>query len=350
MTPRWGCPAITCLGLAAALAGCKGTPPPLPPVPAGSGALLLPPTTAPVAPDGQPVIDRVVAVVNAEVILMSELQEAALLFLRETGESRPAAQADREKFLQRVLSRMIDHRLQVQEARRDKVEVAEDEVAAVMDEFVKRNGGDRARIEEQLRAQGLTWEVVRRDMRDSLLAQKIRIRRVGRRATVTEAEVDAYLAENRSKFEGELKYRPRHIAVLARPDGSPGTWEKARDRIETILVQLREGADFTELAREHSQDASATAGGDLGWLARGELAPLFEGPILQLRPGEVTAPIKSESGYHLFRLDEREEMTPATLAGLRQQARDILVQRKAQERMEEWIQDLRQRALIAERL
>jgi hypothetical protein len=90
------------------------------------------------------------------------------------------------------------------------------------------------------------------------------------------------------------------------------------------VARLAEGADFAELARGSSPDGVAVSGDDLGWLARGELQPLFEEPILRLQKGEVTPPIKSENGYHLFRLEEREELTPELLGQLRQQARDIL--------------------------
>jgi peptidyl-prolyl cis-trans isomerase SurA len=336
--------------LVAALAGCKGTPPPLPPVPADSGSILLPPGSARgPAPDNS-VVDRVVAVVNEDVILMSELQEAAILYLRDTKEVPPAGSQERERLFQKVLDRMVNHRLQVQEARRDRVEVGEDELSQVLDDFVKRNGGDRAKLEEQLKAQGLNWDLVRRDIRDSILAQKARARRIGRRAGVTEAEVDAYLAENQPKLEGDLKYHPRHIAVLAQPAGSPAAWDKAKTEIDQLVGRIRGGADFAELARAHSQDGSASSGGDLGWLKPGELAPLFEGPILKLKKGETTEPIKSANGYHLFRMEDREELTPEMVTQLRQQVRDIIVQKKSQERLDDWLQSLRKRALIAERL
>lgn len=335
--------------LASALAACRGAPAPLPPIPAGSGTLLLPPGAAPPAPSDQTVIDRVVAVVNGEVIMLSELQETVFLYLRETREPAPSPENLRE-FQQKVLERMVNHRLQVQEARRERVEATEEEVEAALNEFVRRNGGDRARFEEQLRAQGLTWDGVRRELRDGILVQKIRGRRVGRRAAVAEAEVDAYLAANRAKLEGGLKYHPRHIAILARPPDQPAAWERAKVEIDAILARLRDAADFAELARAHSHDGSAGAGGDLGWLARGELQPLFEEPILKLGKGEVTEPIKSPAGYHLFGLDDREELTPEMIAQFRQQARDLLLQKKAQERFDEWVEELRRRALITLRL
>src|SRR5262245_34194932 len=341
---------ITCLLVVSGLAGCKGAPPKLPPIPADAGSVMLTPGAASATPDDPALGDRVVAVVNEEAITMSELQEAVVLYVRENKETMPTDRVERDRFVQKVLNRMVDHRLQVQEARRDKVEIPEEELAAVMDDFVKRNGGDRARIEEQLKLQGLSWDIVRRDMRDSMLAQRIRARRIGRKATVTPAEVEAYVAENRGKFEADLKIHPRHIAVLAQPPNSSAAWQKAKGEVDQIVAKLQSGGDFAELARQYSQDGSAAAGGDLGWLSRGELAAVFEEPMLKLRKGEVTEPIKSENGYHLFQLEEREELTPEMLNQFRQQARDILVQKKAQERLEEWLQGLRQRALIAERL
>lgn len=345
---RWG----VSVGLLAvvSLVGCRGAPPPLPPVPASSGSILVTPVVSappPAGPSDQTLIDRVVAVVNGEVIMMSELQEAVLLYRRE---AREAVSDDLTELQKKVLNRLVEHRLQVQEARRENITVTDEELQAEVDEFIRRNGGDRARIERQLRAQGLTWEAVRREIRDQLLVRKIRGRRISRRASLTEAEVDAYIAANRGKFEASLKYRPRHIAVLADPPDQPAAWERARQEIETIRARLREGADFAELARLHSKDGSAAAGGDLGWLNRGELQPLFEEPILRLGKGEVTAPIKSEVGYHLFQMEEREELTAEMLAQLRQQARDLLLQQKAQERFDEWVDELRRRALIAVRL
>ncbi|HEV8308605.1 MAG TPA: peptidylprolyl isomerase [Methylomirabilota bacterium] len=343
---RW----LTALALVGALAGCRGTPPALPPVPATSGSLLLPAAAAPAVPPDQSVVDRVVAVVNEDVIMMSELQEALILYLRETKEAAPATSTAVLELQQKVLTRMVEHRLQVQEARREKVEVTDEEVQQTLDDFVRKNGGDRPQIEEQLRGQGLTWEGLRREMRDQLMVQKIRSRRVTRRANVTESEVDAYVAANRDKLEHDLKYRPRHIAVLAEPPDSGAAWERAKAEAEALAVRLRNGADFAELAQEYSKDGSAAAGGDLGWLRRGELQALFEEPILRLGKGEVTEPVRSAAGYHLFKLEDREEVTPEMLAQLRQQARDILLQRKAQARFDEWVQRLREKALIVERL
>jgi peptidyl-prolyl cis-trans isomerase SurA len=330
------------LVVAGALGACRAPAGPLPPVPAGSGGVLVRTGEAPPIRDSQSVIDRVVAVVNGDVVMMSELQEAIVLSRRDARSLPDAAELERT-----VLNRLVDHRLQVQEAKREKIEVTEDELRTVLEDFVKRNGGEREKIEAQLQAQGVTWETLRRELRDQLLAQRVRGRRVVRRATVTEPEVDRYLTENRDKFEVGLKYHARHIAVTAEPTTSPAAWERAKQEIESIAAALAGGADFAELARSRSKDA---AGGDLGWLARGELDPAFERPLLALQTGQVTAPVRSGAGYHLLKLEDREELTAERLTDARQQVRDLLLQKKAQERFDEWLEGLRRRALIAIRL
>jgi peptidyl-prolyl cis-trans isomerase SurA len=291
------------------------------------------------------VIDRVVAVVNGDVIMMSELQEAIVLSRRDARALPEGPDLERT-----VLNRLVDHRLQVQEAKREKIEVTDDELRTQIEDFVKRNGGDREKIEVQLQAQGVTWEALRRELRDQLLAQRVRGRRVVRRSSVTEAEVDRYLADNRDRFDAGLKYHARHIAVTADPTTSPAAWEHAKQEIDSIVAALATGADFADLARARSKDSTSASGGDLGWLARGELDASFERPLLALQKGQVTAPIRSGAGFHLLKLEDREELTAERLADARQQVRDLLLQKKAQERFDEWVEGLRRRALIAIRL
>jgi peptidyl-prolyl cis-trans isomerase SurA len=334
--------ALVGLVVAGALGACKTPAGPLPPVPSGSGGVLVGVGEAPPLRENQVVIDRVVAVVNDDVVMMSDLQEAIILSRRD-GRSVP----DGAELERTMLNRLVDHRLQVQEAKRDKVEISDDEMRAAVDDIVKRNGGDREKFAAQLQVQGVTWEALRREMREQLLAQRVRSRRVVRRATVTEPEVDQYLGQNRDKFEAGLKYHAFHMAITVEATSSPGAWEQAKQEIESISVALAGGADFAELARTRAKDPT---GGDLGWLARGELDAAFEGPLLTLQKGQVTAPIRSGSAYHLFKLDDREELTADRLADARQQARDLLLQKKAQERYDEWLEGLRRRALIAIRL
>jgi peptidyl-prolyl cis-trans isomerase SurA len=335
--------ALVGLIVVGAFGACRTPAGPLPPIPSASGGVLVRSGEVPPVKDSQAVIDRIVAVVNGDVIMMSELQEAIVLARRD-GRTPTDAGAEVERA---TLNRLVDHRLQVQEAKRDKIEVTEDELRGVLEDFVKRNGGEREKVETQLQSQGVTWEVLRREMREQLLAQRVRSRRVVRRATVTELEVDQYLAQNREKFEAGLKYHAFHLAITVEASNSPAAWERAKQEIDSVAAALAGGADFAELARTRGKDPT---GGDLGWLARGELDAVFERPLLALEKGQMTVPIRSGAAYHLLKLDDREELTAERLADARQQVRDVLAQKKAQERFDEWLEGLRRRALIAIRL
>jgi peptidyl-prolyl cis-trans isomerase SurA len=293
------------------------------------------------------VVDRVVAVVNHDAITLGELQEALAAYRQE---NRGALPAPEEELLRQFLQRLIDMRLQLQEAEREKITVDEAEVEEELARRLKQLGAEgREQAEALLQAQGFTMDMVRKRVRDSLRVAKVVRRKVTLRVSVTDEEVDRYLAEHREKLETGLTYHARHILVAPAGD-SDAAWEAARIRAELIRSQLLEGADFAELARQHSRDASARLGGDLGTLRRGELAPEVEAQILALAPGEVSRPYRSPLGYHLFRLESKETLEGEALARARQQVRDILFREKYEARLRAWLRDLARRAVIEVRL
>src|SRR5207244_3954110 len=127
-------------------------------------------------------------------------------------------------------------------------------------------------------------------------------------------------------------------------------WENARIRAELLRTQLRQGGDFAELARQHSRDASAKDGGDLGTLKRGELAQDIETQILSLEPGEISSPFRSALGYHIFRLESKERLDGEGLTRVRSQIREILFREKFETRLDVWLREIKQRAVIDVRL
>ena len=117
-----------------------------------------------------------------------------------------------------------------------------------------------------------------------------------------------------------------------------------------IRAELVGGTDFLEMAKQHSRDASAKDGGDLGNLKRGELAVDVETAILALRPGEISPPFRSSLGYHVFRLESKEGLEGEGVVRIRQQIRDILFRQKYETRQEAWLKEIKQRAIIEVRM
>ncbi|MBI4637429.1 MAG: peptidylprolyl isomerase [Candidatus Rokubacteria bacterium] len=298
-------------------------------------------------PSDENVTDRVVAVVNNDAITLGELQESVALYRQENRERPGPTDAE---LMRQFLGKLIDNRLQLQEAEREKIVIEDAELADELGERMKKvNARTQEEFEAMVRAQGLTMDAVRKRLRDSLRVGKVIRRKVTLRVTVTEAEIDKYLAANREKLEVGLPYHARHILITPE-SGSDAGWEAARIRADIIRAQLVEGADFAELARTQSRDASARDGGDLGTLKRGELAQDIEAQILRLEPGEIATPYRSALGYHLFRLESKDTLQGEGLMRTRQQIREILFRQKFEARLEAWLKEIKQRAIIEVRM
>lgn len=298
-------------------------------------------------PPSEDVTDRIVAVVNNDAITLVEVQEAVAAYRQE---SRGRAKDSDEELGRRFLNRLIETRLQLQEAERDRVVVDDSEVEEELAERMKRFGAkNKAEIEALIKGQGLTLDAVKRRVRDAVRISKVVRRKVTLRISVTEVEIDRYLAQNQDKLETGLTYHARHILVIPESATDAG-WEGARIRAELIRTLLTDGADFSDLARKHSRDASAKDGGDLGTLKRGELAPEIESQILALEPGDISRPHRSQLGYHLFRLEEKEVLEGGALQRARQQVKDILFRQKYEARLEAWLKEIKRRAIIEVRL
>lgn len=119
----------------------------------------------------------------------------------------------------------------------------------------------------------------------------------------SDEELRAIYRGNQARFVRPEQWQARHILLSVPPEATPAVREAARQRAEELLAKLRAGADFAELARTHSQDGTAVAGGDLGWFARGRMVPRFEQAVLALQPGELAGPVATEFGWHLIRLE-----------------------------------------------
>ena len=303
-------------------------------------------TTA-TAPDER-VTDRVLAIVNNDAITLSELQEAIAVYRYE---NRDRTTENSDQLIQQFLTRMIDSRLQIQEAEREKIVIEEAEIdEELADRIKKMNLKGREEFEAALKAQGIPMAAVRKRVADELRRGRIVSRKVRLRISVTEQEVSQYLEANRAKLETGLSYHAAHILIVPETGPEDAAWENARIKADLIRADLQQGADFAELARQHSRDASGRDGGDLGTLKRGELAQDIEAKILSLSPGQISLPYRSALGYHVFRLESKETLEGEGLGRVRAQIREILFREKFDTRLDAWLKEIKQRAVIDVRL
>lgn len=293
--------AITLFIAAPLVAGAQSRPP--------AGAVPVPVASA----TQVDTVDRIVAVVGNSAITWSDLA-GAVNQQRAAGLKLPADVAGQREVARGVLGDLVDQEILVQQAKDLKIDLPESEVATAVDRQIKEvrsHFQTDAEYKAELKNAGFgSPEEYRRSLFDQFRRRELQsrafaeLRKRAKPASVTEAEVNAAFERAR----GELQKRPATIAfrqIVVAPKASAAADARARAKAESLLVALKKGADFDEMAKRESMDpGTKNLGGDLGWNRRGSgLVPEFEAMMFALRPGELSPVIKTSFGYHIIRVD-----------------------------------------------
>jgi len=244
-------------------------------------------------------IERIVAVVNDGVVLESELRNrlrTVVAQLRARGTRLPPEPVLRRQ----VLERLIIERIQLQMAERLGIQIDDETVNAAIRDIARRNGMDLHGLREALERDGFSFERFREDVRAEMTIARLQREQVANRVTVSEREVEDFLASAQARLQ--RRYRIAHILIAVPEAASPEDIAAARREAEQVLAELRAGADFAAMAVRHSDGAKALEGGDLGWRRADELPSLLADVVPKLRPGEVSGIIRSPSGFHIVKL------------------------------------------------
>jgi peptidyl-prolyl cis-trans isomerase SurA len=301
-------------------------------------------------------LDRVVAVVNDGVVLRSELDnQIREIRARAAGQANGRLPPD-DVLERQVLEQMIQKEIQIQLATRTGIKVSDDAVNQAIAGIARRNNMRLEDFIAAVEAQGLSYQALREDIRDDISIDQLRQREIARKIVVTDREIANQLetleglddtengAEDKKMMVSET--RARHI--LMRPSVVMDE-AKIRTTLADVRSQLVAGADFAELAKQYSEDPTADQGGELGWLPRGATVPEFQQVMDALEPGQVSEPFRSRFGWHLVQVLERRQRD-ATDEALREQARQMVFQRKLEEATAAWVRRLREEAYVEIRL
>ncbi|RME33218.1 MAG: molecular chaperone SurA [Gammaproteobacteria bacterium] len=246
-------------------------------------------------------LDRIVAVVDNDVILQSEL-ERQLQQVRARLEKSGARMPPLPVLERQVLERMIINRLQMQTAARAGITVNDVALDSAIRNIAAENGVSLEEFRSILEQDGYPFSRFREDIREQMTISLLRKRMIEERIVVTEREVDDYLANRQQQEDEATEYRLQHI-LIATPEGaSPEETEAVRKKAEEVLEKLRGGADFSQMAMEVSDGQQALEGGDLGWRKLEQLPTLFSDLVPQMQPEQISDLIRSPSGFHIIRL------------------------------------------------
>lgn len=292
-------------------------------------------------------LTRVVAVVNNEPITSTELQQYMVRAKRQVA--KQGVQIPEDELRQQVLEQMILEKLQLQVAKRMGITVNDTAIDRAIEDIARRNNMTLDALKQALAADGITFEQFREQIRREMTIARLRDREMEGRVTVSDAEVNHFLANNPDvmrRIEAEAgnvtQTHVRHI--LARTNQTTND-EAAKAKLLALRERIVNGVDFAELAKANSDDGSAFKGGDLGWINPGDTVPQFEEAMNRLAPGEISQPVKTPFGWHLIQVLERRPLT-ASEDYRRNYARQLLRRQKMEQTYNAWLQTIRAEAFV----
>lgn len=295
------------------------------------------------------IVERVVAIVNEQAIFQSDIEQQVRRFASQLDRA-PSADV-REQALARLRREVLDHLVEEilvqQAASRMEVSVSSADVERAINNVIRQSGLSSARFWQVVRQQGYTVREYRNDVRRQLLRLKVLNVRVRGRVNITPEDVRDFY--NRSVREARAADTFHAAHVLLRLPAGAGAAEVARvrARARALAAEIRGGRPFADVARESSQDAATRErGGDLGELRRGQLPRAIDDAMLSLDVGEVSAPVRSEHGFHVLTVTQREQTDVQPFADVRQQIYRQMLEREMVRQERLWLGELRRAAHI----
>jgi len=253
-------------------------------------------------------IDRIVAVVEDDVILEAELEREVAAIRARMAESK--AQLPPETILRKqVLEKMIIDTLQRQLAAKAGVTVSEEMLNSSAADIAQRNNMSLEQFRSELEANGLSYKAFLDNMRNEIIINQLRAKEIGGRIKVSDSEVEHYIETQEKAGDEATQYHLGHILIAVKEGSSASEIQKAQSKADSLVKKLRSGQDFAQTAISDSDDDNALKGGDLGWRGINDIPSQLVDGVRQMHLNEVSDPIRSSGGFHIIKmLDKRSDV------------------------------------------
>ncbi len=294
------------------------------------------------------VIDRVVAVVNEEIILDSELDQwtAAQMHAPVDLDTVEGARTF-DTMKKKQVDRLIESRLIAQQATALNLKVSDDEVERAVEEVKRQNKLDDAAFTEALKGQGLSMEVYRKNLRKQVLELKVVNTAVRSRVTVSDEEVRTAYNQSDRQNAGERLAHLREIVFVVPKGASADEIDKKRKLATKILSEANgSGHDFGDLAKSYSEGESKSEGGDLGWVQAGSLVDELHEVVIAMDAGDLRGPIRTQQGFVLLQLVGWKAGNLRPFEEVKEQLRRQLYDQQVDKAMSSWVKELRRKAHV----
>jgi peptidyl-prolyl cis-trans isomerase SurA len=250
------------------------------------------------------VVDRIVAVVNKEVITLSELDEA--IGAAERNLRRQGTQAPERSVLERqMLERLILDKVQLQLARDTGIRVDDVQLDRAVQRVAEQNHLTLSAFRSELEKGGVPFDGFRDDLREQITLQRLRDREVDDKIQVSDTEIDLYLEESKAQSGPRDEYNLAHLLIAVPDQATPDRVQAARAKAEKAREEAAAGGDFAAIAARVSDAPDALRGGSLGWRSAERLPDLFTQALAKMKPGDVSGLLRSSAGFHVLKLVDR---------------------------------------------
>lgn len=305
-------------------------------------AVLFVPLRAGAEPD---VVDRIVAIVNDDIIRLQELNRAMAPIENEIHSRGLPPEETRQRLYEarmKMLDELINETLADQQIGEAGIRVGEEDVDAAIERVKAANRFTGEQLRHALQMQGMTMEEYRKEIRKQILRSRLVNRKVKSNIVITDGDIRRYYEAHPEKYGAVKKYRLRNILMRYPETGFGEARSRVRQKMASLVEQLEAGASFARLARDYSQAPNASDGGALGQFTLDDLAAELKPVIGGLEQGEFSGIIETKQGFQIFYVEDIVRTPPKPLESVADEIEKKLYEQQVNEKYNEWIQSLRQ--------
>jgi parvulin-like peptidyl-prolyl isomerase len=306
------------------------------------------------APVRAEVVDKIIAVVNDEIITLYEFNTAFEPYRKNIEntykgtDKEEVIKQSREAFLQRL----IDNMLIEQEAKKSGagIIVKDEEVVEVLHDMLAKQKLSMQEFSKNLAQEGKSLDAVKKEIRGQMMRARLLRREVKSKILVSDEEIGAYYNKNRQDYEGKETVRIKQLLLLLPPDANETIKAKMKNEALQLHKRVMDGESFDLLALNHSQGPAAAQGGDVGFIGRGTIIPEVEAAAFSLPVGQVSEVIESSVGFHIIQVVDKKGAGLKPLAAVREEIKTKIEDEKLDKKFDEWIASVRAKSHIEMKL
>ena len=294
------------------------------------------------------IIERIVAVVNEDIITLSELKAISLPYLARMKEKFSVTYGEEEikETERQIVNQLVDEKLVNQEADRLKIEITEKEVTLAIREVRDRAQLTEEQFEQALAEDGMTMESYQEQLRAEMKKMRLIDQEIKAKVHITKKEIDEYYKMHKDEYNAPPEVRLQQILLIIPPESPPGEVEKIRERAEQIHAAIKQGEDFNAMVKSYSQDSTAATGGDMGVFRQGELFAALDEAAFSLMVGEVSPVIQTPKGFHIIRVLDKKDRQKMTEEEQRDEIDALLYNQKVESAFKQWIKELKKKSYV----